>query len=444
MASLSALAVVCCETLSSLLGDKVSFPGSPAYKESLASYFSIQAATVLPRCIVFPHTTEDVSIAVSSLTTASVDEPTLEGRGCQFAVRSGGHGTSPGSSNIQDGVTIDLRSLNTIELSEDSSTVSIGVGATWDAVYSSLDTMGLSVAGGRAAGVGVGGLTLGGGISYFSPRYGWTCDTALGFSIVLANGSITEVSANKNEDLRFALRGGSNNFGIVTRVVLKTFEQGPLWSAMLYHPISTIEDQIQEFLSIASANPYDEYASFITTFAYSAPQGLTAVGNNLEAFRRMGVEITLAATETMIRALYRIWNNSLDTVQGIEGLVWGVNLEPLPPAIYARAAETNALGLSDRKGTLIVVLLAVTWSNAADDEIVVEAARGLMAGIEKEARRLNAYDPFVYLNYAGQWQDPIASYGRDSLRRLQEASQEVDPQGVFMFNVPGGFKIPSR
>ena len=114
-----------------MLGDKVSYQGSPAYEESLTTYFNLQASTVQPHCIVFPHTADDVSVAISSLRTSTTDY--LEGQhGCQFAVRSGGHGTSAGSSNIQDGVTIDLRQLNTIELSEDHSAVSIGTGATWD------------------------------------------------------------------------------------------------------------------------------------------------------------------------------------------------------------------------------------------------------------------------------------------------------------------------
>lgn len=60
-----------------------------------------------------------------------------------------------------------LRALNSISVSEDRSLASIGVGTTWDAVYAHLDPLGL----------GVGGLSLAGGISYTSPRYGFTCDS---------------------------------------------------------------------------------------------------------------------------------------------------------------------------------------------------------------------------------------------------------------------------
>lgn len=131
-----------------------------------------------------------------------------------------------------------------------------------------MDNIGLSVAGGRASGVGVGGLTLGGGISYFSPRYGWTCDSVMGLEIVLANGSIARASRERNPELLHALRGGGNNFGVVTRIAFKTFTQGPVWSANLYYPLLTAEDQIREIVHITSANEYDEHASFTTTFGY--------------------------------------------------------------------------------------------------------------------------------------------------------------------------------
>ena len=256
-----------------LLGaEKVALPGSDAYDASLSSYFALQSSDVQPLCFVSPQTANDVSATIGSLTSAgSVD----------FAIRSGGHTWFPGASNIQGGVTIDLRGLDSIDLSADKSTVSVGPGATWDAVYAKLDPLGLSVAGGRIAGVGVGGLTLGGGISYLGPRAGWTCTTVSAFEVVLADGSIVEANEVQNTDLLYGLRGGSNNFGIVTRIDLKTFEQGLLWSASIYNPVSTIDEQVKIFANLTAANNYDENASFITGFGYSQVQGLKVIDNEL-------------------------------------------------------------------------------------------------------------------------------------------------------------------
>lgn len=83
---------------------------------------------------------------------------------CQFAVRGAGHTPWPGAANIQGGVTIDLAGLNAVDVSPNRRVTGIGGGNRWIDVYTKLDALGLSVPGGRVAGVGVGGLTTGGEI----------------------------------------------------------------------------------------------------------------------------------------------------------------------------------------------------------------------------------------------------------------------------------------
>lgn len=145
----------------------------------------------------------------------------------------------------------------------------------------------------------------------------------------------------------------------------------------------------------------------------------------------------------MLKAAYSQWQASLPRVRGISNLVWALALEPLPPKIYARHAEENALGLADRSGSLVVALLTVSWTEASDDAVLNDAAEKLMDAIENEARQLDGLDPFVYLNYADKNQDPIGSYGAASVRRLQAVQARVDPKGVFTNQVPGGYKIPA-
>ena len=92
---------------------------------------------------------------------------------CRFAIRGAGHNGNPGVSSAgPDGVVIDVSALNHIKLSEYKQTVSIGPGATWDQVYSTLEPHKLTVVGGRVAGVGVGGLIAGGGMSHYSNAWG--------------------------------------------------------------------------------------------------------------------------------------------------------------------------------------------------------------------------------------------------------------------------------
>ncbi|PIG85287.1 oxidoreductase FAD-binding protein [Aspergillus arachidicola] len=464
----------CCLALIGALGKKVSFPNSQPYNNSINTYFSQQNCNLHPLCIVSPTTAKDVSTAIKTI-NSTPETP-------NFAIRSGGHAPFTGASNIANGITLDLRGLNSITVSSDRTTSSIGVGATWGEVYSHLDPLGLSVAGGRAAQVGVGGLTTGGGISYFSPRYGWTCDTVTNFEVVLANGTIVNANEHENPELMIALRGGSNNLGVVTRVDLKTFEQGPIWGGTVYHSVDTYQQQLQAFAGVNSAEGYDEYASLITSFGYSAQgkavvnsivytkaeenpavyrpfmeipklfstvrtAGLHEIAMEQGSFskvdkRQLTVVTTHGSTLPMLSAVYQHWDSSLKSVEGIPGMVWAISLEPLPPAVYARNASKNALGLEHASGSLVVTLLSATWDNELDDEKVEKAARELFDNIDNDARKLGVYEPFVYLNYAAPWQDPITSYKSKNVELLKRVSQDVDPKTVFQTNVPGGFKLP--
>lgn len=120
----------------------------------------------LPKCRFAPLDALGVSLAVLTVQVTQ----------CKFAVKSGGHGMFSGASNIDGGLTIDLLKLNQISVSSDQTQTSVGPGNRWFDVYNVLEPKGLAVIGGRVADIGVGGLTLGGGMSFFSGRYGWACD----------------------------------------------------------------------------------------------------------------------------------------------------------------------------------------------------------------------------------------------------------------------------
>ncbi|POS71935.1 oxidoreductase [Diaporthe helianthi] len=471
---------VCCLVLSAILGQqKVLTPGTTAYASALGSYFSVQQESMQPTCIVTPQNAQDVSAAVKELVQLHD-----QGQSFLFAIRSGGHTSWAGASNIQGGPVIDLRALDAIQLSSDKAQVEVGVGATWGDVYSALDPLGLSVNGGRASTPGVGGLTLGSGVSYTSPRYGFTCDTVAEFQVVLADGSIVEANASNNQDLFWALKGGVNNFGIVTRVTLETFQQGPVWSGTLYSLGLYADDVIRNFVKINSATAYDEYASVITSFAYNAASNMTTVANLLQytkdvvddappvfegfmaiptifrdtkvasmtaitdvtatqnpaGVRSLTMVTTLVSTETALKAAYAQWEASYPALANVTN-VFTLILEPLPPAIYKRHADENALGLGNRTESLVIVELFASWTNGADDVLVERTLHNLLGAINKAAKELGALDPYIFANYAYKDQDVMGSYGAASLRKLNQVRDKVDPKRIFTQLVPGGYKI---
>ncbi|KAL8976697.1 MAG: hypothetical protein Q9205_007354, partial [Flavoplaca limonia] len=243
------------------------------YDASLKSYFSQQEAEITPYCIVSPLNESDVSAAIKIL--AAPDSTT------KFAIRGGGHTVWKGSANIEDGVTIDMRNLNTVKVSEDKTVISVGAGALWRDVYTVTDSLGLATSGGRAAQVGVGGLTTGGGLSFFSARYGFVCDNVLSYDIVLADGSLVSANETTNPDLWVALRGGSNNFGVVTKFHLRTFPQIPFYGGQVFYSLDTAPQQIDAFAQLAGAEDFDENASLITSFSYTEGVG-GAIQNSLK------------------------------------------------------------------------------------------------------------------------------------------------------------------
>jgi len=133
-----------------------------------------------------------------------------------LAIRSGGHSTV-GGSGVTGGIVVDLRDLNAIDIDEATKTAWIGSGLTAGEVSAAVTARKLIIGFGDAGTVGVGGLTLGGGIGYMVRKHGLTIDNLLAAEMVTAAGDIVVVDAANHPDLFWALRGGGGNFGVVTR-----------------------------------------------------------------------------------------------------------------------------------------------------------------------------------------------------------------------------------
>lgn len=149
-------------------------------------------------------------------------------------------------------MTIDLGSFKQVDVSADRKGVSIGPGNRWADIYTKLDAINLGIPGGRVATVGAGGLILGGGVSYFSGRYGLVCDNIINYELVLPFGKVINVNSS-TPDLFKALKGGSNNFGIVTRFDIKSFESGLFWGGQITYPLSTMPQHVSAFVNLGTS-----------------------------------------------------------------------------------------------------------------------------------------------------------------------------------------------
>jgi hypothetical protein len=145
-----------CNALNALLPGKVFFPGDGGYNASDQSYFFVEAR-LSPACIVTPSSATDVATTIQVLGGSELDSSAP-----LFAIRGGGLFPNVAAANINGGVTIDLRALNSTNVNEDKTIASIGSGARWGNVYRSLDALDLGAVGARIATAGVGGYFVGG------------------------------------------------------------------------------------------------------------------------------------------------------------------------------------------------------------------------------------------------------------------------------------------
>ena len=119
-------------------------------------------------------------------------------------------------------------------------------------------------------------------MSYFAARSGFAVDNVINFEVVLSSGKIVNANATCNADLFFALKGGGNNFGVVTRIDIKTFQQGLFWGGLIIYPSSTVRSQIQGFVDLDNDPNYDPYAALIISFAYTGVARSLVVTNAIE------------------------------------------------------------------------------------------------------------------------------------------------------------------
>lgn len=171
-----------------------------------------------PYCFVLPANSDELARTLTALQSRSAGDGAGD---WHVAIRSGGHG-SDNSNNIDTGVTIDLSRFNGTTYDPQTKVASVGTGARWLDVYVELEKQGVTVTGGRQGIVGVGGFVLGGGNSWYTPRTGFTCDTVVNFEIVLPTGELINANSSSHKDLWRALKGGSSNYGVVTRFDLET------------------------------------------------------------------------------------------------------------------------------------------------------------------------------------------------------------------------------
>ncbi|KAL3463484.1 hypothetical protein BJX64DRAFT_256825 [Aspergillus heterothallicus] len=469
----SAKNVLCaCRKLSNSFPNRIIYPGSANYtKEATDAYWDERTA-LSPSCILVPNTADEVATALKAISYC--DAP--------FAVRGGGHMNVVGSNNINNGVLLALGNLNSVKVNAD--TVEVGPGLTWYDVYSALEPYGRVAIGGRLKTIGVPGLTLIGGYHYFNNKYGFAMDNVESYDVVLGNGAQVTASRTSHQDLFWALKGGGgNNFGVVTKFVLKTHavpqvsttiqtfdesavpgflaavcEAAKLNSAnpVAAGMVATVSHDISTGVTSASllgvqegvSNPPDQFANFssISSFAINNVTTMGAWAANFDTpkqiFRIQFSHRTIKADAAVLTSLYESWKEGLADIADVEGLA---------PTFVANVISPNAVRVGNTNGVgniwglkeepQIIWQFSTSWSLAKDDRRVQNWARVLTERLHAANRRKGVASEYIYMGDAGDWQDAFAGVPKANIARLKKIQRTYDPEGVFTKLNSGGFKF---
>ncbi|MEN9571182.1 MAG: hypothetical protein RL172_2413 [Bacteroidota bacterium] len=180
------------------------------------------------------------------------------------AVKSGGH-CMEGFSCNEGGLVINLSALKQIEWI-DNNTVQLGPACRLSEIYDALLPQKKIIPGGSCAGVGIGGLVLGGGYGLMARRFGLTCDSLQAVTMVDGTGKI--VTASGNDELMWACRGGNNgNFGVVTSLTFKTHTAPATMHSFRFRAYKTSTDRskkiIAEWFKLTAALPPECFSALV-------------------------------------------------------------------------------------------------------------------------------------------------------------------------------------
>ncbi|KAG2034061.1 FAD-binding domain-containing protein [Suillus americanus] len=445
---------------------KVYYSGSSQYIKD--NYHWAASSNQASQCSFEPATTEDVGIALQIL--GQTQTP--------FGIKSGGHATNAGFSSTP-GVEIALYSFSEVVYNSTTQTATLGMGLIWDDVYVALEPYGRTVVGPKITGIGIGGIALGGGYSYLTNQYGLGFDSVVAYELVMPNGTVAEITDSTDPDLFFALRGGFNNFGIVTTVTVNTHPQSLVWGGLVSYsqnqweaassaianysakvtdpkasmynaynyisgvpimanilfydaptPPKGIFDEFLAIPSIVTLVSTRRYVDLVQSLPLNATAGLRTV------FSSVAMEEVTVPVMDMIVNETTFWSKKLaGSSAGI--VTYGVDV--FLPTIYDHVASPTAYPPSRCQGYSFIELF-YGWTESKYDSTIFDAvdASGQHIIQSLTADGQDIANVAVYPNHAPPDTSLERMYG-DNLPRLQAIKNAVDPDNVMALT--GGWRF---
>ena len=238
--AMSTVSIPAIQQLRAVFEGQVIAPNDASYDQARTVYYG--GIDRRPALIVRVKNATDVSRAVSLARES----------GLELAVRSGGH--SPAGHGVSHGgIVLDLSNMKGLEFDLERRTVWAETGLTAGEYTTAAGAFRLATGFGDTGSVGIGGITLAGGIGFLVRKYGLTIDDLLAAEIVTADGRLLRVDAATHPDLFWAIRGGGGNFGVATRFQFRLHEVGTVLGGTLILPATP--EIIASFVALAESAP---------------------------------------------------------------------------------------------------------------------------------------------------------------------------------------------
>lgn len=342
-----------------------------------------------------------------------------------LSVRGGGHSVA-GHAACDDGLMLDLSTMRGIRVDPVRQTAQVQAGLTLGEFDLETQQFGLATTTGLVSVTGLAGLTLGGGLGWLNGKYGLACDNLISADVVTADGRLLVANAEENEDLFWAIRGGSGNFGVVTSFEYQLHPVGPVLAGRLRYPLTKAHEVLR----------------FYHEFASTCPDELSTVGSlGIAPDGSLGVSVSVCycgAIETgeeVLRPL-RTFGSPLD--DNIQTIAYRT-LQSGPDAAFplGRQHYWKASYLKDPSDEAIEVMVQFAREMPSPATGVgLQQMHGAASRVEPDATAFPHRDEHYDFQILSQWTDPADSEKNiEWTRAFFEAMQPFFEGGVYVNNL---------
>ncbi|TDD08022.1 FAD-binding oxidoreductase [Nonomuraea diastatica] len=366
-----------------------------------------------------------------------------------------GHGAT---GDVDGLILLRTTRLDEVTIHADQGWARVGAGVTWGQVQTEAGARNLTGLAGSTPQVSVVGYLLGGGLSWFSRKYGWAADSVVAFDIVDADGRQARVSVDSDPDLFWALRGGGGDFAIVTAVEFRLFPERSLYGGRITWQGDKAAQVFDAYREVTTHAPR-ELSVWVHRLQFPKAPPLVAVdvtylGDQLKAEELLAplskIDGVMADRRTMLSTadLGHVTDEPITPAPALprnellvgldEATVEILLAEPIAPLIDVhlrhlggRLAEPGPLaGASGALGEPYLLGTLGLGINPQLTEAVQAKQSKLVAQL---GDRVSGRKPYTFLA-AGE--SASQAFPEETLARLREIKRARDPHHVFHANYP--------